>query len=251
MVDQHTEVSGFFNEISSDYKTKYTGEDAFHKYFFHERLDEAVSRFDFSGKKVLDIGAGTGDLYDRIREFEPDYYACDIAGEMLKSSHIPEGRRFEGRCYEIDFPEERFELVFMLGVSTYLVREELEKTARFVHSKLEPGGSFVVTFTNSASIDWKMRKILKRLARVFSREGKVLAQGFQIFPHDRSGARDIVGDDFEERNTIWLNHTVFPFYFLSKKIFVEFAKWIHRSVKSDWALERLSSDFMLVLQKRS
>ncbi len=54
MESQKEAVSGFFENIAGGYKSKYTGRNAFHNYFFLERLEEATRGFEFDGK--VDFG---------------------------------------------------------------------------------------------------------------------------------------------------------------------------------------------------
>lgn len=248
----NSEVSGFFNEIADTYRSKYTDLDPFHDYFFNERLEAAVEGLEFKNKTILDIGAGTGNLFDRIEDIEPnpDYYACDIAGMMLEQSRIPAERRFEGACYDVEFPVKEFHHIFMLGVTTYLDKQELEKTLRFIVDSLTADGTAIITFTNDDSLDWKFRKIAKKIIRIVGSRKKVLSQDFQIFPLDQEDVGAAFGNMAEIVETKWLNHTVFPLNRLLKKTSISLAKMIHDRVKSETILNRFSSDFMVVIKRK-
>ena len=250
MKSQEAEVSEFFNEISDGYKSKYSGKDAFLGYFFNERLNEATRGFEFEGKRVLDIGAGTGDLYDALSPSKPDYYACDIAAGMLESSNIPVDRRFVGVCHEVEFPVNEFDIVYMLGVTTYLPDEELEKTIDFVSKVLRARGEFVVTFTNRTSLDWFFRKLTKTVLKRIGNKSNVLGQSFQIYPLSNSEALAKTATHFDHVETRWLNHTVFPFYHLSKGLAAKLAESIHPRMNSGFLASSLSSDFMLILERK-
>ena len=66
VLEQNNRVSTYFDRISSGYSSRYSDRSAFHSYFFRQRLKAATDRFVFDGKRVLDIGAGTGALYDEL-----------------------------------------------------------------------------------------------------------------------------------------------------------------------------------------
>jgi SAM-dependent methyltransferase len=250
MSSQEQEVKEFFNRTAAEYRTKYSGRDAFHHYFFTERLFEATRGFDFKNKKVLDIGAGTGNLYDYLLEKEPqiDYYASDIAGDMLSQSRIPAHRRFEGLCYNVNFPVSRFDYIFMLGVTTYLDDEELGRIVEFIKRSLDPDGIAVVSFTNRSSIDWQIRKISRRGARVLAPGKYVIAQQFEIFPRDVQEAERLCGDGLGLEEVRWINHTLFPLSQILKSPSVRIAQAIHRRQSSRF-LNLLSSDFLLILRR--
>ena len=251
MNSNETDVSGFFNNIAEGYRSKYSGSDVFLDYFFNERLEEAVDGLDLPGKRILDIGAGTGNLYDKIISIagDSDYWACDIASRMLDESNIPDGRKFVGKCHEIEFPEIPFDIVFMLGVTTYLDQEELDETFSFIHSALSNGGIARITFTNEESIDWMLRRITKAVARRVIPGKYVLSQDFPIFPKSASGVAEMIKGRFEIDELRLLNHTVFPFYKFSKKASIHLAKSIHNSKKESAIKNRFSSDFMMCLRK--
>lgn len=252
MDTQKQEVEGFFNEIATGYKSKYTSADAFRHYFFNERLKEATEGFNFTDKKILDIGAGTGDLYDYIFALESsvDFYASDIAANMLEQSNIPVDKRFVGFCHQIDFPVKQFDYIFMLGVTTYLDAKEIEKTFDFIHSALKSNGRAIVTFTNQSSLDWKARKLFKSLAKSVAPKKYVLSQEFQIYPKKLSEIEKHLQRQFNVEEVRWLNHTVFPFNQVLKGVSVKTAKKLHQTLKTKSILNRLSSDFLLVLSRK-
>lgn len=250
MESQKEAVSGFFENIAGDYKSKYTGRNAFHNYFFLERLEEATRGFEFDGKSILDIGAGTGDLYDELTRIAQkiDYYAVDISSKMLESSKIPENRRFSGYCYETTFPIHKFDYIFMLGVTTYLDEIELAKTLDFIQSGLKKDGTAIITFTNKTSLDWRSRSFFKFFARNFMPKANVLSQGFTIYPKNLVEAVNVTKDRFHSSEIRWLNHTVFPFSQLFKSSSSTLARYLHTRLKQGKLLSFLSSDFLMILR---
>ena len=66
VLEQKVRVAAYFDRISSGYSDRYGDRNPFHSYFFRQRLTAATAPFAFDGKSVLDIGAGTGALYDEL-----------------------------------------------------------------------------------------------------------------------------------------------------------------------------------------
>ena len=247
MPTNSNDVREFFDEIADSYGEKYSGGDAFHEYFFTERLAEAARGIELAGRRILDIGAGTGNLYDHLRQIEPeiDYYGTDISPAMLDHSKIPAGRQFVGKIEEINFPVANFDLVFMLGVTSYMNDAEVEATFAKIHELLDNDGRLIVTFTNASSLDWKSRRTFKFFAGKLVPSRNVLGQCFTIFPRRLDEVEQRLAGRFVTEDTRYLNHTVFPLNQLFKRPSVRAAKKLH----SRGPVNSLSSDFLLVLRK--
>jgi SAM-dependent methyltransferase len=247
------DVREFFDRIADTYSDKCSGTDAFHEYFFRERLAEATRGLDLSGKRVLDIGAGTGNLYDRLVEIDPDidYYATDISPAMLANSRIPIDRRFVGPIEDVSLPVPDFDLVFLLGVTSYLTEPETASLFARVHELLTPGGLVVVTFTNAASLDWKLRRTAKFFGRWLMPARTVLGQTFTTNARHLTDVRTLLGERFTVSEVRYLNHTVFPLNQVLRSASVGLARKIHGRNPDSALMDRLSSDFLLVLSKKS
>ena len=242
-----SEAQQFFNSIAGSYKSKYDAAQPFHYYFFTERLAEATREVEIENKQVLDVGAGTGDLYDYLMHHYrlKSYHASDVASEMLANSRIPKEAYCVGNIYETDYAVRQFDLAFMLGVTTYLSAEELEKNFQHIASLLKPGGKFIVTFTNRHSLDWFMRWFLKLPVRILGGRKRVLAN-VKIYPLSRAEAEMALSKYFNVTEARWLNHTVFPSYILLKKPMVWLAKKLHKPLQQSVFSSLLSSDVLLV-----
>ena len=114
-------VKAYFDEQADRYHRKYSEQSPYLNFMFRERIRMAAGSINLSGKKVLDIGAGTGALYDYLvrHNISGDYFACDISSSMLKHSHIPVDRQFTGQAQHIEWSVDRFDCIFMLGVTNY------------------------------------------------------------------------------------------------------------------------------------
>ncbi|MCC6723098.1 MAG: class I SAM-dependent methyltransferase, partial [Saprospiraceae bacterium] len=137
--------------------------------------------FDFNGKKILDIGAGTGGLYDFIIHKWPncDYLATDISGNMLSQSNIPINRRLVGSLETLNFPKRQFDFIFLLGVTSYLQKSELVNHLTIIRGLLNENGRLVVSFTHKKSMDFWSRKMVKLFVRK-KQTGHLLQQKFDV-----------------------------------------------------------------------
>ena len=80
---QQEQVKDFFDGHAPNYKQKYTKQDTYYDYFFYERLAAATQNISFAQKSILDIGTGTGALYDYLCQIEPADFefgsVCSVA----------------------------------------------------------------------------------------------------------------------------------------------------------------------------
>jgi SAM-dependent methyltransferase len=250
VLEQNNRVSTYFDQISSGYSNRYGDRDTFRSYFFRQRLKAATEHFVFDGKRVLDIGAGTGALYDELVRRSPtvDYFACDISPQMLAHSAIPADRAFVGRVSEITFPRDSFDFIYSLGVSTYQEPAELAANWRFMADRLAPNGTAVVSFTNRAAIDHAIRTAL-RVAKPIIKRG-VFGQSFATFAYRPADVADMAcAVGLQITRVVFLNQTVSPFNTLLPKPSVALARTIERRAPVAM-LPLLSADFVVVAERR-
>lgn len=243
-------VKDFFDGHAKEYKTKYSRENAFYEYFFYERLEEATRNLEFDGKSILDVGSGTGPLYDYLIEQKArfsSFVATDISPEMLAQSNVPENNRHPGNFAELTITQ-GFDFVFMLGVTTYLSSNDLKAYFEKVESLLKPGGQFIVTFTNQSSLDIWMRGLLSPLRKLMAGKNRVLAQDFSTWYYTKQEASKSIPSNLTIEKVIGINHTIFPFSRLLVGLSVTIARRIHRWKNSSFKLW-LSSDFLMVVRK--
>lgn len=93
----------------------------------NERISEAVlSAFDFSGKKVIDIGCGDGTYtFELLQKGKPaELIATDPAKEAVefaKKKYISSGIRFyDHSIYNLPFPDGYFDIAVLRGVVHHL-----------------------------------------------------------------------------------------------------------------------------------
>jgi SAM-dependent methyltransferase len=215
-----TPVSQYFDSIADDYDHRYdASERPYHSYLHQQRLRIAVRDIDFAGQRILDIGAGTGPVYNFITQqlADPDYFACDVSEEMLARSRIPPHQRAVGDITEITPPHAAFDLIFMLGVSTYLPPEAWQSVLARVTTLLAPDGRFIVSFTNPRCIDWHVRAMIRSVWR-----GKgVLGQSFQTFAY----LPDVATPSLRLKHVEWYNASLTPINTLLPNPSLWLARW--------------------------
>ncbi len=117
-----------------------------------ERLEKAarLAKTDFSGKRVLDIGFGRGELLIALAKKGAfcvgiDYAEAgvEIARKAAKAQKV--SVQFERKSVtEFDFEPDSFDVVFMLDIVEHLTDEQLQICFEKVRKVLAPGGVFVV-----------------------------------------------------------------------------------------------------------
>lgn len=251
-VNQQEKVKSFFNNISFDYKSKYNNANPFLSYFFHQRLNEATHDISFHKKEVLDIGAGTGAVYHFIKSKTTDfnYTAVDISSKMLKQSGIPTYQYFVGDISNFPSSEEKYNYIFLLGVTTYFSRNILVEHLSFISKNLHPEGLAIVSFTNRKSLDFKIRRCLRYFMRLLNFKKTVLGQSFDIFAYSTTEIKQISSDKFSIQKTTYLNQTLPPFNRLFPKTSIAFGNFFKRKVSSPTLLSWISSDFLIFIKKK-
>ena len=244
---QTLEVKDFFDGHAKEYREKYQGKDKFYQYFFFERLEAATYGIDFSGMRILDVGCGTGPLYDYLTEqLKADfqlYKGTDIAPGMLEQSNIPSENQHPGRFTDIEF-NEKFDLIFMLGVTTYLAPEDRKAYFEKIKELLALGGKFIVTFTHRRSLDIRMRQLFAPIRKALAGKNRVMAQDFKTWYYSKSEIERSIPQGLSIDKMEGLNHTIFPISRLVPPIALPFAKWMHKRKESRFK-QWLSSDLII------
>lgn len=247
------EVKDFFNSIAHEYSEKYSLANPFHNWYFGERLIAATGENNYDGKNILDIGTGTGALYDFLmaKGFTTiNFVGCDIAGKMMDNSHIPEKNRHVGHCYAIDFETKLFDYIFMLGVTTYIDEKEQARIFEFIRQRLAPGGTAIISFTNKESLNQRLYDIVKPFLRVLRLKNRVAVQSFPTYGRSFGRVFEALKDMFTIAAPIYINQTFFPFNHLLPATSIRVAKFIQRHIRTMRLLSFLSSEFVVVLKPK-
>ena len=140
-----------------------------------KRFDVLIDNVELSGKKLLDVGCGIGDLYGYLTDkgFAADYYGIDILPKMIDRAReiYPDGRFFTGDIFkESNFSKKQFDIVFCSGIfnlnmgdNESFLKEALpvffaHAKSRVVFNLLDPGhyvqSSKYFFFDHKAVLHW-------------------------------------------------------------------------------------------------
>ncbi len=103
---------------------------------------------DVEGKKVLDVGCGTGRMIENLRKFQAKPVGLDISKEMLRIAR----KKFLGTEFvlgdieNLPFEDDEFDMVLSSFVLVHL--GDLRLAFEEVHRVLKDGGVFIVTNIN-------------------------------------------------------------------------------------------------------
>ena len=111
-----------------------------------------------SGKRVLEVGCGTGLILSRVAHVASEAVGVDLSKGMLRSAHDRGLSVAVGSATQLPFPDDSFDLVCSFKVLAHVpdIRAALSEITRVTR----PGGQMVLEFYNP----WSVRYLAKRLA---------------------------------------------------------------------------------------
>ncbi len=241
-------VRQYFDRIAENYPKRLNRKNSFHAQFFDERLHKATEGLLFQDKKIWDIGAGTGVLYDYIVQQTDrfDYYACDLSAKMLAESQIPPERRHTGPPNWLQFPDSSFDYIFLLGVSSYLSSTALKEWIPLFAQKLRLDGRLVISFTNRNSWDYQLRKQIRPVVRLFVNSRQLIAQPFQTQAYDYLETLELFSSAFQLQKMNWLHNNIPLLNRVWPALSAKIARKLNRKGNRT---QQLSADFLLTFSK--
>lgn len=101
-----------------------------------------------SGERVLDIGCGTGTLFELMGK-EIDYVGYDISQQYIdfakeKFKDTPNAKFYCTRVNEIELFEKDFDVAIAIGILHHLKDEEAAKVIELAFMHLKEGGRFIL-----------------------------------------------------------------------------------------------------------
>ncbi|MCR9289960.1 MAG: class I SAM-dependent methyltransferase [Bacteroidetes bacterium] len=252
MLNQNEKVRQYFDSIANSYPERFTSKRPFHSYFFIERLRLATQDFDFKGRSILDIGAGTGILYDFLNEscthFE--YFGNDLSLEMLTQSNIPKEYQVSGEVYKIEFKNKGFDFIFLLGVTSYMSMSEMKKVFFFINENLKSDGRVIISFSNKKSLDFFFRQVLYFLMKMLRLKRGLIGQNFKTTSIKTDSLRRLIPAELKIEKQIWFNYTFSPINQLFPNWSIYLSKRIAK-LKPSGLKHFLGADFLVIFSKQS
>lgn len=157
------------------------------RYELQPHIPDILSKIDWRGKRILEIGTGVGtDARNIIGRggvytgINIDQASTDSTAQALRVFSLP-GVAVQGNATSLDFPDSTFDVVYSFGVLHHI--PEAEKAVAAIHRVLRPGGELLVMLYNRASINYLveimfLRKIGLRVLSVPGAIALLLRMGF-------------------------------------------------------------------------
>ncbi len=150
---------------------------------------------DLNGKRILDVGSGTGTMSMLIKQAYPgvDMVGLDGDPQILeiarsKAKELGLEIRFEqGMSFALPYPDASFDVVMTSMMLHHLTKEDKQKTAREMVRVLRPGGKlYGVDFAEPRGF---LGKAIRPIARHFERVADNL-DGFLPVMFRQAGFKD-------------------------------------------------------------
>jgi SAM-dependent methyltransferase len=149
------------------------------RYALQPHILEVISKIDWRGKRVLEIGSGVGTdarviigkggIYTGINV---DRASTEATAQALRVFSLP-GRVLQRDATCLDFPDGAFDVVYSFGVLHHI--PEVEKAVAEIRRVLKPGGDLLLMLYNRSSINYAVEiMLLRRLGlRMLSLPGAI------------------------------------------------------------------------------
>lgn len=155
---------------------------------------------DVKGKKVLDVGCGTGRLIGYLQNEGAEVTGVDLSEKMVEKVQ----KKFsfidvkQADIRELPFENDSFDVVIAAFVIVHL--KDLQEAFDEVCRVLKPGGHFIVTNINQ-----------RKAPKIKTDEGEIVIESYYHIPRHVAEAMqesffEIEEEGFVEENGIWVNH---------------------------------------------
>lgn len=163
---------------------------------------------DLKGKKVLDIGCGTGRVEDLIKaeNTDPNSYpqivAADISDEMLKIAkhRHPDVEFVQADINAMPFKDEEFDVVIAAFVIVHI--KNLTKAFKEIDRVLKPNGIVILTNINQ-----------RKAPKLQIEKEKIVIKSFYHMPEHvlkalKESFFEVEKEEFVEENGTWINQII-------------------------------------------
>jgi len=116
-----------------------------------------LEKYAQENEKILDLGCGSGRLYELFKEKTIDYYGVDFSNKLIEiaKNRYPQFKFQVADALNLPFPNNFFDKVFSIAVLHHIPSEELRlQFLKGIRKVLRPEGKLILTV-------WDLR-ILKR-----------------------------------------------------------------------------------------
>lgn len=140
-----------------------------YKYSIEPHILAELSKIDFKGQRVLEIGLGQGAEAQRIIENGAIYNGIDLTEESVKRVklrceifNLPYESITVNNAENIKFPDSSFDIVFSHGVIHHSPR--IKEIVDEIYRALKPGGMFLIMLYHRNSVNYQVSiKIIRRI----------------------------------------------------------------------------------------
>jgi ubiquinone/menaquinone biosynthesis C-methylase UbiE len=158
---------------------------------------------DLNGKKVLDIGCGTGRLIPELKKRGAEIVACDLSDEMLSitKKKYPDIETYKANILELPFNDNEFDLVIAMFVIVHI--RDLTPAFDEVYRVLKNKGSFLLSNINQ-------RKSPK--LKIDNGDEIVIQSHYHMPKHVTKALEEsfftIQRDEFVYEEEVWINQII-------------------------------------------
>jgi SAM-dependent methyltransferase len=153
-------VGGLHGKYAQDYERFFAAYDAW-RYEQEGHIPACLDRFDFRGRRVLEIGLGQGAESEQLIRRGARWSGLDLTNESvervrarLELRALPFEDLREGSALDIPWPDGSFDVVFSHGVLHHI--PDIHTAQTEIHRVLRPGGTLVAMVYARRSLNYQL-----------------------------------------------------------------------------------------------